>query len=238
MIKNMQLYIERYPLLTSFLKNIKKSTYSRYRDYKKNKLFHENAKELLEQVDKVFKELGIKYWLEFGTLLGAIREKGFIGHDLDIDLGVFLEDFKDENEEVFKKYGFKKTKEFLAEDGKFAREQTFEYKGVSVDIFYFKKVNNQIKTYTFIPEKNWSRDKTIQMYGGLLLREFTFSFTGFKEIDFLDKKFLSPKDTDLHLREAYGDDYMIPNPNFSDDEAPNMTILSPNIIVGKRKLYE
>jgi len=38
-------------------------------------------------VIKMFEERGIPYWLEYGSLLGAIREKKRIEHDTDYDIG-------------------------------------------------------------------------------------------------------------------------------------------------------
>jgi hypothetical protein len=38
-------------------------------------------------------EAGLKFWLSFGTLLGAVREENFIAHDHDTDVGIFKEDF-------------------------------------------------------------------------------------------------------------------------------------------------
>ena len=47
------------------------------------------AIEALRQVKKVFDKHAIEFWLDMGTLLGAVRDKKFISWDSDIDLGVW-----------------------------------------------------------------------------------------------------------------------------------------------------
>ncbi len=49
------------------------------------------ALEYLEEVKEVFDNNKIPFWLEFGTLLGAIRDKKIIPWDDDIDLGILAE---------------------------------------------------------------------------------------------------------------------------------------------------
>lgn len=50
--------------------------------------------EMLEYFDSICKKHNIKYYLVAGTALGAIRHKGFIPWDDDIDVGILRKDYK------------------------------------------------------------------------------------------------------------------------------------------------
>lgn len=62
------------------------------------KLTDENVKyevhNILQYIDKLCKQNNIRYYIAFGTLLGAVRHQGFIPWDDDIDLLMFREDYE------------------------------------------------------------------------------------------------------------------------------------------------
>ena len=108
--------------------------------------------EILEYLDSFCKKNNIQYWLDCGTLLGAIRHKGYIPWDDDIDVGMLREDynkfislsssFNDNEKYIFKCYEIDKNWKYQI--GKILDNSTVLYEpdekhgiktAVNIDIF-------------------------------------------------------------------------------------------------------
>ena len=59
---------------------------------KLRKIQEDNIK-LIDFFDSLCKKYNLKYWLDFGSLLGAVRHKGFIPWDDDIDVAMPINDY-------------------------------------------------------------------------------------------------------------------------------------------------
>jgi len=200
----------------------------------RNKIFKSTALEALNKLHNVLEGQDIEYWLEFGTLLGAVREKGFIAHDLDIDIGLFMTADNEKVSELLSQSGFVKYRTISIDDGKYGLEETYTYKGLSIDFFYFTRRDDKMFCHVFSNEYGKSWDKTIEDRGGLIVYEHTFPYDGFEESMFLGKKVLIPKNVHKHLVAQYGETYMVKDKKWNPyDMAPNKEILEDKIGVVK-----
>lgn len=121
--------------------------------------------EVLSAVIQQLEQSSIRPFLSFGTLLGFIREGGFMNHDMDLDIGIF----HDETgcDEVYQKFNNGRFKIVLYEPDPWPCRLKVIVPTISdkltVDIVFFKKEGNKLLTYSRILDKPIIRRR--QMFG-------------------------------------------------------------------------
>ena len=129
----------------------------------------ESVFDILSYFDKVCRENGLPYSLAFGTMLGAVRHKGFIPWDDDVDVCLLREDYeklleilKNSPDERFKVIDSKTNNTYFYNFAKIVDTRTSliekKYKkidgyGVYVDIFPLDNCPNDEKAFNKLCKK-------------------------------------------------------------------------------------
>ena len=114
---------------------------------------HAKLLEILDDIDRVFSENNICWYLGHGTLLGAVRHKGFIPWDDDIDIWVPITEYQRamsalENKSIYKVYNFYDNNNYVISNSSKVFEtnsvmkdtsalgKIYDYpRGIAVDVF-------------------------------------------------------------------------------------------------------
>lgn len=179
---------------------------------------HELGYQIAGMAERILGELGLEYFADMGTLLGFVREKGFIKWDDDLDYGFILED-----ESVWKsieakmvKSGFEKMREFTL-DNKIT-EQCYRYGKASIDIFSHRILENGKATviaYFRDPEIKYKTPDTVSVFYGEFVN---ISQTTLTTLD-NGMQVHIPVEYDTYLSQIYGN-WRIPDPNYKDGSGP------------------
>lgn len=167
-----------------------------------------------------------RVWLEFGTLLGAYREKRVIKHDTDIDLGVMENDVTPQLLESLKANGFKPRKKYIIKSkcdllNGFVAEYNFLYDGIiSVDLFIFKQRKNSKHCFNFeLPERKINLKLFRKKDNALRISEIRLHSFELTTMYLFENPFYAPSNTNEHLVEIYGADFMTPK-SYSYENRP------------------
>jgi hypothetical protein len=196
-----------------------------YYPYKKlwvirhNKRFRKYSLEAMRCFDKCMRDNSIPYTLIFGSLLGAIREKGFIKHDLDIDVSVPISERTHVLYESLNKYSFDLKKRFIIGDGSLGCEETFEYKntGVTIDIFFICPPINSLPYCCCWNLKGDSvtASESMRRFGGVIPRRIELPFTQkYIRVPFESIEVSIDENANQISEYTYGPSYMTPDPNY------------------------
>ncbi len=160
-----------------------------------------NQLKLLLKIQKLLTSNNIEYWLTFGTLLGAIRDKAFMKHDAnDIDIGVNQKDYWKVREILNKSKTLKYKRIWRAEIA------VYETNDVHLDFFFFTEKDDMMYTSMFLGNK---------IQGGINIESgmkyLKKNIYPLKNINVFRHRFTVPNKPEAHCEENYGKDWRIPD---------------------------
>jgi hypothetical protein len=166
--------------------------------------------EILRLVDAIAQEHKIPYNLDYGTLLGIIREGGFIKHDRDMDFTILPSDLSlaSFTKELIK-HGFVFESAYLIDGARFY-EFRVRYKEVSIDFYLPIKYENY---YKFI-------------MSGFEVIHPQYTLERLPVQDFFVN---IPSDVIEHLKWCYGDSWNIPDKNWHTNKSKSYLGIKPHI---------
>lgn len=160
-----------------------------------------NAEKLLVDVTSTLQHMNLTNFLVDGTLLGAVREKEFIDHDEDIDVGTFAEEWNPELVGKFVSYCLSLgiiPAHMFGEPTKYF-EIALKRDGVKCDLFFYRKDGDKRIFHAFLNGGRTLPDDVITYeYPAELFDKLSI-------VTLRDIPFLAPANAEAVLEAKYGD---------------------------------
>jgi len=195
-----------------------RAVYRAYAIPQRRRILRANGAAVLRDIAAIFDKHGIKGYAAFGTLLGMVREKGFIKHDEDIDLGILpgsitpqrLLKILLEDEE-----GFSFAFAFAYHDR--VTEFKVYYKKVPIDFFFFNAVGDKFcyEAYSWQQGVEYPSEKANSVR--LVYQPFVRNT---QLLEVMGVKFPVPVNAEEVLAGLYGSSWRVPNAKWSEDDRP------------------
>lgn len=207
-------YIKRIPLVGK----VAAMTRSKYMDSRRA-LVSKNGYEIISTIYDISKKLNLCIWIDWGTLLGYLREGKILEHDYDLDFGTWRMD--NVKHDIFvqelNSAGFELVRFFL--NDRIILTETYEKNGVLFDIEYYWKEGEKAYTCNFETDKiktKISLKGGIQIIEGMNLYIYTTECVEFDKGEFINgTKCIIPKNIEKKVREMYSENWKVPIKNFS-----------------------
>ena len=173
-------------------------------DYPEENLTHDNirpiteeeASSILELTKKLFEKKGITFFLFWGTLLGAVRDKGVIPGDEDVDCCIMDEEALVSNIPYFYERGLKIIRHLPGRLYSFRSNDN-----CYIDFYVVRPLHHSLWSLWCYHVGNKVMEKKY--------------FRKFKEYDFLGGKYLVPENEEAMVERMYGKTWRVPQKGHS-----------------------
>ena len=186
----------------------------------RRRLLKRYGPEVLADLAEIFKRHQIPAFAAYGTMLGFVRDHGFIPHDDDMDIGIMPNTMTPQQLLrilLEKERGFNVL--FIFKFREKVVEFKVEYKRIPVDFFFFERGENEVQCPLFFfkeevryPSPNANSMKILHLP----------PFKGITTVSVYGCDFPVLEDTENVLAALYGANWRIPDKKWNDDKRPHI----------------
>lgn len=186
-----------------------------YRIPQRRRLLRKHGPAVVARMHHLLSEHKVRYYCDGGTLLGFIREQGFLAHDDDIDISIVpgtatpkevLEIFMDAG------YGFIHGFDY---EGRILEFSVMDSSGVSIDVYFWhekSKADGMLHGYQ--PIFDPARDYPNERANTLVQYDFAAP-TGIKTLSVAGFQASVPENAEAVLASEYGPNWKVPDAKFN-----------------------
>ncbi len=182
----------------------------------RRKRLQKHGTECLRRLHKTLTDNDIVYHCDYGTLLGFIRDNGFIPHDDDVDITIPVCAGKEPQDvlKVLLANGYRYLHGFEY-DGKLGEFTAIDETGISIDVFFAHPMENTSETvYGFQPI--WRADHAYPSENANTMIRYVFiNPVGIRAMDVCGATVSVPVNAEEIIASEYGQGWKTPNSKFS-----------------------
>ena len=183
-----------------------------YKDPARRRALRKYGHSVLEEIVSIANKENLEVYPIYGTLLGFVRDGGFMKHDDDIDLAVMPGKSAKDILAVFLKYGFKYI-HGLSFKG-ICTEFTLKHKsGLTVDFFLMQDSGRDLLSSVYF----WKNGEPYTDIRQNNLKWVRHPYVSGREVFMLEGVEVPiPKNSEDWLFYAFGKGWKVPDPNYTD----------------------
>jgi hypothetical protein len=194
--------------------------YQRYAIPRSQKRLHTYGYDVLKKFDDIATRHSISYFASYGTLLGFMRDGGFILHDNDIDFGIVAGQMTPVqllNILLTQETGFEfvRALEFKSR----ITVVTIRYKKIIIDFFFYERDGDRtfVTSYYWEPTRDYpsARENSVRLIYQADVTELTKLRVHGADVSV-------PVNSEELLTSQYGHNWRVPDPNWSNENHPGI----------------
>ena len=206
-----------------------------FRLKKMNKAIRYCGMSIISQICSEVNKKNADVFVDYGTLLGIVRDNKLLGWDHDVDFGVHITESFGwlEIESIMHKIGFSKVRQFVYRGE--ITEQTYKSKDLFID--FFRHYENAGNSISFVYDKK--SNKIYPTENSWDVMEFrTPSVETITTIKISDYTINIPCNYEEYLLSIYGDNWRTPDPNWKTGSGPATSFLEGEFSSIENFLYK